>query len=119
MLIDEELINKYQEYSFQRTIEVNPDLFSFCPTADCGYIFFWEKGDNPDFLCPKCDNRYCFKCRVDYHSSLSCEQYQKWAKENGKGDQLFEKLVEKQNYKKCPKCQRWVEKASGYEINYK
>lgn len=35
---------------------------SCCPTADCGYVFVWEKGDSSDFGCEKCKKRLVLYC---------------------------------------------------------
>jgi len=113
LLLDEKMMKKYEEFILSNTIEANPEIYSCCPTADCGYVFVWEKGDSSDFLCLKCQKRYCLTCRADFHVGSTCEQYQAWLKENGQADQLFDNFVKGMKLKKCPKCVRWVEKESG------
>eukprot|EP01133_Synstelium_polycarpum_P019398 gene19398-23223_t len=102
-LLDQELIDKYTNYSFDAAIERDPDQYSFCPTTDCGYVFFWEEADGSDFV-------------VDYHTGSTCEQFKEWQRENGQADDLFEQFVTRQNFKSCPKCKRWVQKAEGKRL---
>lgn len=113
VLLDAKMMAKYDEFAFSNTIEANPETYSCCPTADCGYVFMYEKGDSSDFHCAKCRKRYCLTCRADYHTGSTCEQFQQWQKENGQADQLFEQFAQGMKLKKCPKCNRWVEKISG------
>jgi len=113
MLFTKDQLDTYQKFTLDTMIEKNPQLYSCCPTADCGYVFVWEKGESPDFKCLKCKKRYCLRCKCDYHEKSTCEQYQQWAKENGRGDDLFQEFIQGQNFKKCPGCLRFVEKESG------
>jgi len=113
ILFTKDQLDTFQKYALDTVIEKNPQLYSCCPTADCGYVFVWEKGDSPDFNCMKCKKRYCLRCKCDYHEKSTCEQYQKWAKENGRGDDLFQEFIQGQNFKQCPGCMRFVEKESG------
>lgn len=81
--------------------------------SGCGYYFFFAKDDSPDFQCPKCNKRWCLHCRVDYHVSTTCTEYQKWSIANGMADDKFEAFVTGRNFKACPRCQAWVEKTMG------
>ena len=68
---------KWDEYTFKKAIDSNPDDFSYCPTPDCTYIFVWDKAtDTSDYTCPKCSKHYCLNCRCVYHDGQSCKEYQ-------------------------------------------
>jgi len=67
---------KFEEYTFKKTVEENPADFSFCPSPDCKYVFVWEAGkDSNNFLCPMCGKNYCLDCRCDYHTGQTCKEY--------------------------------------------
>jgi len=75
-----ELIKKWEDYTFKKMVESNPQDYSYCPTPDCPYVFIWEQGrDSNLFACPRCENRYCLNCRCKYHDNKSCIEYKKSA----------------------------------------
>lgn len=111
-ILSPEMVKKYDDFSLHYELERNPDVYSCCPTPNCGYFFTFETGD-AEFHCPKCNKHYCLRCKCDWHDKITCEKYQEWAKENGKADDLFEQFVQGQKLKRCPRCNSWVEKTSG------
>lgn len=75
--MDAGMKDKWDEYTFKKVIESNPDDFSYCPTPDCPYVFVWEAGkDTNDYTCPQCQQHYCLNCRCVYHMGQSCKEYQ-------------------------------------------
>lgn len=65
------------------------------------------------FTCAKCKNQYCASCFGDWedHKELTCEQFKlKKLEKRDKNEIAFEKLIEKEKWKKCPKCGSIVEK---------
>ena len=67
---------KWEEYTFKKVVESNPEDFSFCPTPDCSYVFVWSQNDTSDFTCPICKKHYCLNCRCAYHDGQTCKEYQ-------------------------------------------
>ena len=59
--------------------------------------------------CVKCEYCFCSKCQTDWHADSTCEDYQRWLKENkiGLG------TVPLQNTKQCPRCNTLIEKNGG------
>eukprot|EP00301_Raphidiophrys_heterophryoidea_P022535 c6668_g1_i2.p1 GENE.c6668_g1_i2~~c6668_g1_i2.p1 ORF type:complete len:772 (-),score=118.69 c6668_g1_i2:161-2293(-) len=104
--------DKMQRFLLEGVVMKNPEQFCCCPTPGCDNIFA-QDSSTPDFVCDKCQKRYCLRCRVDWHSGVSCEDYQKWLVENGKGDQGFNEYVSGMRLKQCPMCKFWVEKSMG------
>jgi len=75
--LDPVLRSKWEEYTLQKCAETHPEDFSYCPTADCPYIFIWEAGkDTNDYTCPQCKKHYCLNCRCIYHDDQTCQEYQ-------------------------------------------
>lgn len=111
--LDVKIVNLFHQFSLEYFIETNQKSYSCCPTPNCGYLFFFNQGDSTDFKCEKCKKRYCLKCKVDYHIGSTCEQYEQWAIENGLADELFSDFLSGSKFKKCPGCNRFVEKSFG------
>ena len=105
------LIQKFENFSMNYYILQHPKDTSCCPTVGCNYIFIYEDGDNY-FGCPLCDKEYCLKCKTDWHEGETCEEYS-LKKDVKKLDNLFQNFVRGSNFKRCPYCQRWVEKNEG------
>jgi ariadne-1 len=67
---------KWEEYTFKKAVESNPEDFSFCPTPNCSYVFVWDQKNTTDFTCPTCKKHYCLNCRCAYHDGQTCQEYQ-------------------------------------------
>ena len=74
---------------------------------------FYSKCDY-HLKCPLCKKEYCLQCKTDWHTNLTCEEYQKQKqnKEN-EDDKQFELYLKGNKSKQCPNCKRWVDKISG------
>ena len=101
---------KLENMSLNYLARNNPDEVSFCPTAGCNYMCFYDKNEY-HLDCPLCKKSYCLKCKSEWHENKTCKEYQLSIKKDD--DIKFEEFVKGNNYKKCPKCKRWVEKISG------
>ena len=105
------LAMKLETLSLNRLVETNPENVTFCPTASCSYMCFYDK--NAFHLnCPLCRKSYCLRCKTEWHNFLTCEQYQ-MEKNNSTNEKKFEDFVKGNNFKQCPTCKRWVEKING------
>ena len=108
------LAAKLENISLNHLAEHNSDEVTFCPTAGCNYMCFYDKNE---FVlnCPLCKKSYCLQCKTEWHKDLTCEQYQQQKRENNKdeNDIKFEEYVKGSRLKQCPKCKRWVEKIDG------
>ena len=92
----------------------NSDEISFCPTAGCNYMCFYDKNEY-HLECPLCQKSYCLKCKTEWHENLTCEENQLSLKgiKNQEDEINFEEYAKGCNFKKCPNCKRWVEKNEG------
>ena len=102
---------KLETISLNHLAENNSEEVTFCPTAGCNYMCFYDKNEY-HLNCPLCKKSYCLKCRTEWHLNKTCQEYQseKYVKEN---DIKFEEYVKGNNFKQCPNCKRWVEKTYG------
>lgn len=56
------------------------------------------------------------KCKVDWHTGSTCEEYQKWSLENGLADEYTGDYLKKaagSTMQQCPRCNNWIEKSEG------
>ena len=108
--LSEEMVQKFEEFSFKHFVGLNrSDLFC-CPTPDCKYVF--QFACEEDFTCPVCAKHYCLRCQVEYHDGMTCEQYRKVNAHLAEDDQ-FLLMAQGARFKQCPNCKFWVEKTEG------
>ncbi|XP_023734994.1 E3 ubiquitin-protein ligase RSL1 [Lactuca sativa] len=90
----------------------------YCPFKDCSAMLVDDGGEAmTSSECPNCNRLFCAQCKVAWHSGMDCIEY-KSLKEyeiNPKYLMLME-LAKNKNWKRCPDCNFYVEKRSGYEI---
>ena len=105
---------KLENISLNHLAQNNPDEVTFCPTAGCNYMCFFDQCEF-HLNCPLCKKEYCLKCKTEWHNNLTCEEYQKQkkGKKEEENDAKFEEYVKGSKLKQCPNCKRWVEKISG------
>jgi len=108
-------LQKYDTLAFKNHLDKNPDGYSFCPTPNCPYVFFWENDFSNDFSCPVCKKRYCLECKCEFHIGKTCKQHRK--AQNKVLDEEFKNFAFGQKYKQCPNCHWWVEKISVFLKN--
>ena len=102
---------KLETISLNHLAENNSEEVSYCPTAGCNYLCYFDKNEF-HLNCPLCKKSYCLKCKVEWHMGMTCEEYQR-EKKNDENDEKFNEYVRGNNFKQCPRCKRWVEKIDG------
>ena len=105
------LAAKLENISLNHLAQNNSDEITFCPTAGCSYMCFYDNGDF-HLICPLCKKEYCLQCKTEWHNNITCEEYQRGKKEE-ENDTKFEEYIRGSRLKQCPNCKRWVEKISG------
>jgi hypothetical protein len=118
-ILDKAQMEHYYSYTLSKAVD-DKEGFMWCLTPGCDYAFAFnlepeeEGGEAPptDFECEKCRKVYCVSCKVTWHEGKTCEQN---IAENGDNpdEKLFEELAKDNKYKKCPHCDRWVERSEG------
>jgi len=64
------------------------------------------------YFCDQCIKIYCIPCKVEYHTGMTCQQFQQAEKER-KSKVLLKNSLSKLPSKHCPKCQTLTEKYAG------
>ena len=112
--LDKVYIKKFEDYSLKYYVDMHLNEVSWCPTADCKYVFVLEKNENEntEFNCPLCQKHYCLACKCEFHQEQSCQEF-RISNNSNESDKLFENFVKGQKWKQCPQCKFWVEKNQG------
>jgi ariadne-1 len=108
--LSEEMVDKFEEFSFKHFVGMNKSDLFCCPTPDCKYVFQFECEE--EFTCPVCQKHYCLRCQVEFHDGMTCEQYRKVNSHLAEDDQ-FMLMAQGARFKQCPNCKFWVEKTEG------
>uniref|UniRef100_A0A0A9D9S2 RBR-type E3 ubiquitin transferase n=1 Tax=Arundo donax TaxID=35708 RepID=A0A0A9D9S2_ARUDO len=90
----------------------------YCPFKDCSALLVDDHGDNEAAItqaeCPHCSRMFCAQCKVAWHDSITCEEFQRLGKdERGKDDLLLRKVAQTSKWQRCPKCKMYVERTEG------
>ncbi|CAJ1950663.1 unnamed protein product [Sphenostylis stenocarpa] len=87
----------------------------YCPFKDCSTMLI-DDGDEIITVseCPHCSRLFCAQCKVSWHSGLDCSEFQSLKKdERGKEDLQVVELAKNKSWRRCPKCNFYVEKIDG------
>ena len=79
ILREEDIVSKYsQEMGQQPMHRVNTNAVVSCPFPDCDFKFVPDPNMNY-FRCQNlnCQREWCVQCKVSWHHSMTCEQWQK------------------------------------------
>lgn len=81
--------------------------FTVCKKLGCNKIISFDNLKNMKiFSCDKCFTKHCIKCKS------TCQDCQ-CNRIKSKNDTEFEKLVNQEKMKICPKCSRYIHKTEG------
>ncbi|EDR29624.1 ariadne RING finger, putative [Entamoeba dispar SAW760] len=108
IISDPDLLEKYNSTLTRIRLDNDPNTL-YC--IKCGTPMIGEPGITM-VRCVKCNYCFCCKCKEQWHADCTCEQYQRWKKENSMGDDAF-KVYIKKNTKLCPQCHKPIEKNGG------
>ena len=96
--------------SFTEHVQRHQNIFHYCPTPDCGYIYRCTTITNPPAY--NCTNRLeatCPSCNAR-HGEYTCAEYKDIA---SGGLEALQKLKRELNIKDCLKCKTPMEKTEG------
>ncbi|PAN35655.1 hypothetical protein PAHAL_6G223500 [Panicum hallii] len=94
---------------------------TYCPYKDCSTMMLVDNdggGDVRDVAeaeCPSCRRLFCARCAVaPWHAGVTCAEYKGLRKgDMGKEDMLLLEMAKGRKWKRCPKCEFFVEKRDG------
>lgn len=92
----------------------------YCPFKECSALLIINKGklevvneSSCGSECPNCKRMFCLRCNVPWHDSITCEEFKKLADETKIADDMLMDLAQSNEWRRCPNCHIFVEKARG------
>uniref|UniRef100_A0A8R7PLB9 RBR-type E3 ubiquitin transferase n=2 Tax=Triticum urartu TaxID=4572 RepID=A0A8R7PLB9_TRIUA len=90
----------------------------YCPYRECSAPLLADSEAGVTAVteaeCPHCHRLFCVRCAVPWHGGITCNEFQKLGlDERGPEDILLRRLVGREGWQRCPKCQMYVEKSEG------
>ena len=110
-------LSKFDNLNSKAAIKENDINFISCDT--CGIIMEIPESHlriKVQCMNPNCDTYLCVKCLCKWHDNMTCEDYQRSIEvkfENKQNEKEFNKLIEKEELCKCPRCGIVIEKTGG------
>ncbi|TVU05661.1 hypothetical protein EJB05_48832, partial [Eragrostis curvula] len=91
---------------------------TYCPYKDCSAMMLVDDAgeDVEEAECPSCRRLFCTRCgAAPWHANVSCAEYGRLGKatDSRKEDMLLLQMAEGKKWKRCPKCDFFVEKRDG------
>ncbi|XP_071710265.1 E3 ubiquitin-protein ligase RSL1-like [Rutidosis leptorrhynchoides] len=92
----------------------------YCPFSNCSVLLDPSSdvdSTNSCVECPVCKRFICVKCGVRWHSSLSCDEFQKVSiEEIDVSDVAFDCIDENRRWRRCQLCERMIETHGCYHL---
>ncbi|KAM3284502.1 E3 ubiquitin-protein ligase RSL1 [Capsicum chacoense] len=97
----------------------------YCPYPNCSVLLdphecmstrasSSSQSENSCVDCPVCQRFMCVDCRVPWHSSMTCEDYQNLPlEEREAGDITLHRLAQNKRWRRCSQCRRMIELTHG------
>ncbi|XP_034601306.1 E3 ubiquitin-protein ligase RSL1 [Setaria viridis] len=97
---------------------------TYCPFPDCSEMMVADgdgdggggaEGCVTQSECQVCRRLFCARCRVaPWHAGVACDEYQWLAMgDGGREDMMLYEMAGAMSWKRCPKCQFFVDKIDG------
>ncbi|KAL5975714.1 hypothetical protein ACLOJK_020040 [Asimina triloba] len=97
----------------------------YCPYPNCSVLllpheFLTTRASSSSHFetscvdCPECGRFICINCRVPWHSSMNCEEYQNLPVEDRDAEDIaLHRLALNQRWRQCQQCRRMIELTQG------
>uniref|UniRef100_M8BEW3 RBR-type E3 ubiquitin transferase n=1 Tax=Aegilops tauschii TaxID=37682 RepID=M8BEW3_AEGTA len=84
----------------------------YCPYRECSAPLLADSEAGvaavTEAECPHCHRLFCVRCAVPWHGGITCNEFQKLGlDERSPEDILLRRLVGREGWQRCPKCQMW------------
>ncbi|CAA0842152.1 RING/U-box superfamily protein [Striga hermonthica] len=115
-ILPEQVFNRWGDALCEAVILATEKFY--CPFKDCSALLVDErKGKNEviaESECPNCNRLFCAKCRVPWHSGVTCKEFEGLKKgERTREDIMLMSLAKNKKWMRCPQCSIYVEKITG------
>jgi IBR domain, a half RING-finger domain len=99
--LGEKLADLYAEKRVEYNTEGSKRVYCY----KCKAFVMEGRVERSRAVCEKCGERTCAKCKRKYHGSSPCPMDKKF--------EMTLKLVKKEDWRKCPKCGRVIDRVKG------
>ena len=116
LILERKDLDRYLKFLTENYLRSDPNV-RWCPKPGCETPMIGSK-DHPMMICPnpKCGFKFCFNCNTEeWHSGVTCKDYQRWKKENAEADTRFDTWANS-NTRRCPSCSVRIEKVCTYSF---
>ncbi|CAH9141527.1 unnamed protein product [Cuscuta epithymum] len=115
-LLPKAVFDRWGDALCEAVIEAS-DKF-YCPFRDCSALLEDdEKAEIQESECPECRRLFCARCRVPWHSDISCQDFQSLNDTERQGEDLeLMKFARGKDWKRCPSCRIFVDRISGCDF---
>jgi E3 ubiquitin-protein ligase RNF144 len=92
---------------------------TYCPYPDCSEMMVADDDDHKgepvtQSECQVCRRLFCAQCGVPWHAGSDCAAYKHLGKvDTAREDMMVLEMAKGKNWKRCPRCQFFVEKTDG------
>ncbi|KAL6661594.1 hypothetical protein ACP70R_000978 [Stipagrostis hirtigluma subsp. patula] len=92
---------------------------TYCPFPDCSEMMVADEGEPEGCVtqseCQVCRRLFCARCRVaPWHAGVSCDEFGRLGKgDRGREDMMLLEMAKEKKWRRCPKCEFFVEKTEG------
>ncbi|KAM1155928.1 hypothetical protein ACFX11_027038 [Malus domestica] len=111
-IIPEDVFDRWGKALCESVVMDPRRKYLYCPYNSCSALLINEEPeDTSQSVCPHCNREFCAMCKVPWHTEFDCAMFQK-LKEKGE-DEMLEVLAKNKNWRRCPKCNYYVERNEG------
>lgn len=112
-IVSPALFERYREFLHRSFIDQNPNV-KWCPSPGCdNSVKCDRRGRRQPVVCA-CGFAFCFQCadpEIGNHLPATCESVRAWNDKNKDESENVKWLMA--NTKRCPKCNKHIEKSAG------
>ncbi|OVA07499.1 zinc finger protein [Macleaya cordata] len=95
---------------------------AYCPFKDCSELVLNECVRSSSTIrrritrsmCPNCKKLFCFHCMVPWQETHRCSSTSGGGGDVNRNHVLFVEMVKRKKWTRCPTCNRYVERITGY-----
>jgi len=110
-VLSEEDKQKFLRFRLEQYQPGDNEMKVTCPSPDC--VTYIIDKTATSVKCAQCGRKFCPHCLEEAHEGSTCEEYRRWKEENSQGDGAFNRLAEREGFRRCPVCGVMCEKVRG------
>ncbi|RDX78316.1 E3 ubiquitin-protein ligase RNF144A, partial [Mucuna pruriens] len=112
-IIPEEVFDRW-ENALCENLVLGSQKF-YCPFKDCSAMLISDAEEVvTSSECPYCNRLFCAQCKVSWHAGIDCMEFRSLKQyEREREDLMVMELAKDKSWRRCPKCNFYVEKSGG------